>query len=94
MRDETGSTALVVDWTVVMLRLVSRWLRKSWIWVGDGAYACIELGHHCRKHGVALISRLRRGVNLYEFPETPRLGNREVAFKESRAHMGIETQRQ
>ncbi|QBQ55051.1 hypothetical protein E3U44_11405 [Nitrosococcus wardiae] len=66
----------VVDWTVVMLRLVSRWLRKSWILVGDGAYACIELGHHCRKHGVTLISILRRDVNLYEFPEPPRPGKR------------------
>lgn len=27
----------VVDWTAVMLRRVSRWLRKSWILVGDGA---------------------------------------------------------
>jgi hypothetical protein len=66
----------VVDWTAVMLRLVSRWLRKSWILVGDGAYACIELGHHCRKHGVTLISRLRLDVNLYEFPEPPRPGKR------------------
>ena len=66
----------IVGWTIVMVKLVTRWLKRSWILVGDGAYACIELGHQCNHSGVALISRLRLDVNLYEFPEPPPKGNR------------------
>ncbi len=65
-----------VDWTLVMIRLVCRWLKRPWILVGDGAYACIELGHQCKRLGVTLVSRLRLDANLYEFPEPPPKGKR------------------
>ena len=57
-----------VDWTRVMVRLVARWIRRSWLLIGDGAYACIALGHHCNGFGVTLISRLRLDANLHEAP--------------------------
>ncbi|WP_133296185.1 transposase [Zooshikella ganghwensis] len=65
-----------VDWTITMVKLVTRWLKRSWILVGDGAYACIELGHRCRKLNVTLISRLRLDACLYEFPEPTPKGKR------------------
>ena len=60
-----------------MMRLVCRWLgKRSWILIGDGAYACIHLAHACKKHGVTLISRLRLDAQLYEFPPIPQSGKR------------------
>ncbi len=53
-----------------MVKLVARWLnRASWILVGDGAYACMDLAHTCVDVGVTLISRLRLDAQLFEFPE-------------------------
>ena len=43
-----------VDWTRVMVRLVTRWLKRPWVLIGDGAYACIQLGHDCQAMGVPL----------------------------------------
>ena len=57
-----------IDWTCVMVRLVTRWIKRAWILIGDGAYACIELGHQCNDRGVTLVSRLRLDANLYEAP--------------------------
>ena len=51
-----------------MVKLVSRWIRQSWILTGDGTYACIELAHTCIKHHVALVSRLRFDAQLFHFP--------------------------
>ena len=58
-----------IDWTRQMVKLVSRWLKRAWILVGDGAYACMELAQTCIKEGVTLISRLRLDAQLFEFPE-------------------------
>jgi len=55
---------------MVMVCLVRRWLKKKWGLIGDGAYACIRLGHACGKD-VTLISRLRLDANLYEYPVLP-----------------------
>lgn len=49
-----------------MVCLVSRWLRRRWILVGDGAYACMDLAITCIKLNVALISRLRLDAQLYD----------------------------
>lgn len=58
-----------IDWTMQMVSAVSRWtLRKPWILLGDGAYACMDLGHHCLKRGAALISRFRLDAQLFEYP--------------------------
>jgi hypothetical protein len=66
----------IVDWTRVMVRLVTRWTKRPWLLIGDGAYACIALGHHCGGCGVTLISRLRLDANLYEAPVTPVAGRK------------------
>jgi hypothetical protein len=42
-----------------MVCVVSRWLKKSWILVGDGAYACMDLALTCIARQAILISRLR-----------------------------------
>jgi hypothetical protein len=74
---ERGRThKTTVDWTCTMVRLVSRWVKRAWILVGDGAYACIELGHHCARLNVTLISRLRLDANLYEAPPIVPQGRR------------------
>ena len=57
-----------LDWTRQMVKLVSRWLRRSWILLGDGAYACMDLATTCTQQGVTLISRLRLDAQLFHFP--------------------------
>jgi hypothetical protein len=57
-----------LEWTRQMVKLVSRWIRRSWILIGDGTYACIELAHTCTKSQVTLVSRLRLDAQLFEFP--------------------------
>ena len=52
-----------------MVKLVSRWLKRPWILIGDGAYACMKLAQNCVKHKVTLISRLRLDAQLFESPE-------------------------
>lgn len=76
-----------VDWTCVMTRLVTRWIKRSWMLIGDGAYACIALGHQCNSLNVTLISRLRLDANLYEAPEpvpAGRKGRKPVKGKKVR----------
>lgn len=65
-----------VAWTGQALKAISRWLRRPWVLVGDGAYACIELGWQCIEHQVVLISRLRLDARLYDFPPPPVPGRR------------------
>ena len=66
-----------IDWTIQMVRCVSRWLkRKSWILVGDGAYACMALAKACINSGATLISRLRLDAQLYEAPVAKKKGTR------------------
>jgi hypothetical protein len=57
-----------IDWTRQMVKLVSRWLNCSWILVGDGAYACLDLARNCLNNNVALVSRLRLDAQLFQFP--------------------------
>ena len=58
-----------IEWTIKMVSVVSRWmLRKPWILLGDGAYACMDLAHHCLKNTVTLISRFRLDAQLFEMP--------------------------
>jgi hypothetical protein len=57
-----------LDWTIQMVRVVARWLRKPWVLVGDGAYACVRLGWACQTHQVTLMTRLRLDARLYAPP--------------------------
>jgi len=64
-----------VDWTIQMIKQVSRWLvARSIILIGDGSFACIRLAHECIQLGVkgyakvTLISRLRLDAQLFDFP--------------------------
>jgi len=72
-----------LDWTRQMVILVSRWLRRQWILVGDGAYACMDLAVLCIKLNVVLISRLRLDAQLFEFPvfEKKKLGRKPIKGK-------------
>ena len=69
-----------IDWTRQMMKLVSRWLNRPWILVGDGAYACMALAKSCVKNNVALISRLRLDAQLFQFPvfEPKKLGRKPI----------------
>lgn len=59
-----------IDWTMKMVSVVSRWMiRKPWVLLGDGAYACMDLAHHCLAKGAILISRFRLDAQLFEEPE-------------------------
>lgn len=60
-----------IDWAILAMRMISRWLKRSWVMIGDGGFACIRLGHACIKNNVTLISRLRLDAALYDFPVMP-----------------------
>lgn len=72
-----------LDWTGQMVKIVSRWLDKPWILLGDGAYACMDLAVTCIKQRVALISRLRLDAQLFHFPgyEKKKLGRKPIKGK-------------
>jgi hypothetical protein len=72
-----------LDWTKQMVCLVRRWLKRQWILVGDGAYACMGLALTCVRLKVALISRLRLDAQLYKFPvyEKKKLGRKPIKSK-------------
>lgn len=61
-----------VAWTCQMVKAVSRWLRRPWVLLGDGSFACLRWGWLCVQHQVVLISRLRLDAQLYDFPILPR----------------------
>jgi hypothetical protein len=63
-----------IDWTILAIRVISRWLKRAYILIGDGGFACIRLGHACIKNNVTLVSRLRLDVALYEVAPTPTKG--------------------
>lgn len=75
-----------LDWTRQMVKVVNRWLKRPWILVGDGAYACMDLAIACIKYHVALISRLRLDAQLFEFvlPEKKKLGRKPIKGKRIR----------
>ncbi len=68
----------VVDWTCQLVKLVSRWLGRGWVLIGDGGYACVRLAKQCSEGAVkvTLISRLRLDAGLYAFPKPPPFGRR------------------
>ena len=72
-----------LDWTRQMVKLISRWLRRPWILVGDGAYACMDLAAACIKQNVTLISRLRLDAQLFQFPiiEKKKKGRKPIKGK-------------
>ena len=65
-----------IDWTILALRIISRWLKCSWVLIGDGGFACVRLGHACIKQNVTLVSRLRLDTALYVFAPSPAEGQR------------------
>ena len=68
---------IAVGWTVVMVRLIARWLgRRPWIVIGDGRDACIQLGWECLTNQATLIGRLRLGARLFANPEPAPPGQR------------------
>lgn len=74
-----------LDWTRQMVKAVSRWLKRPWILLGDGAYACMDLAITCIQHNVTLISRLRLDAQLFDFPyEKKKLGRKPVKGKRIR----------
>lgn len=65
-----------IDWTITAIRLVTRWLKRPWVLIGDGGFTCLRLGHACIQHHVTLVSRLRLDAALYDFPPQPQAKQR------------------
>lgn len=63
-----------IDWMIIAIRVISRWLKRSFVLIGDGGFACIRLGQACLQKNVTLVSRLRLDAALYEFAPTPLKG--------------------
>ncbi len=68
--EENRRHKTTIDWTIQMIKQVSRWLvGRSIILIGDGSFACIRLAHTCiQLVKVTLISRLRLDARLFDFP--------------------------
>jgi hypothetical protein len=67
----------VVDGTIVMVRLVARWLgRRRWVLIGDGSYSCLELGWECLSAQATLITRRRLDARLFAPPAPVPAGRR------------------
>ena len=49
-----------------LVYIINRLLKRSWILLGDGGFACVSLGNACVKSGATLISRLRLDAALYD----------------------------
>lgn len=60
-----------IDWTMLAVCIISRWIKRSYTLIGDGGFACIRLGHACKKQNATLVSRLRLDSALYELPPMP-----------------------
>lgn len=60
-----------IDWTIIAIRVISRWLKRSWVLIGYGGFACVRLAHACIKQRVTLVSRLRLDAALYKFAPLP-----------------------
>ena len=76
----------VIDWTVVMVRLVARGLtRRRWVLVGDGSYSCVRLGWECLSAQAALISRRRLDARLFAPPAPLPPGRRGPKPKQGHA---------
>lgn len=65
-----------MDWAILAMRMISRWIKRSFVLIGDGGFACVALGHACIKHNVTLVSRLRLDAALYNFAPTPEKSQR------------------
>jgi hypothetical protein len=73
-----------IDWTILAMRVIARWLKRPFILIGDGGFACIRLGHASVKRNITLVSRLRLDVALYELAPDPgkgKLGRRREKGK-------------
>ena len=55
-----------IDRAMQMVYIISRLLKRSWVFLGDGGFACIKLGHACTRSGVTLVSRLRLDAALFD----------------------------
>jgi len=59
------------DWTGPVVKVVSRWVRRPGVLLGDGALACRRLGWTCVQPPVVWISRWRLEAQLYDVPTLP-----------------------
>ena len=73
-----------IDRTIQLVYVISRLLKRSWILLGDGGFACIKLGHACLDSKTTLVSRLRLDAALFdevEEPQVKRRGRKRVKGK-------------
>lgn len=80
-----------LQWVCQMIMQVVRWLPQvPFTIVGDGAFACGELGWLCLRYNLRLVSRLKMNARLFDFPEVcvgkkgrpAKKGTRLVSFKD------------
>jgi hypothetical protein len=64
----SSESKVIISFGLKMVKLVTRWAKRPWVLLGDGAYACMDLAQTCLKQQVTLISRLRLDAQLFGFP--------------------------
>jgi hypothetical protein len=53
-----------IDWTAQVVKVGSRWLRRPWVLLGEGAFACMRWAWLWVPLQVTVISRLRLDAQL------------------------------
>ena len=68
-KDKNVPHKTCIDKAMQMVNVISRLLKRRWIFLGDGGFACLKLAHKCVENNAALISRLRLDACLYLEPD-------------------------
>lgn len=55
-----------INKAIQLVHVISRLMKRSFVFIGDGGFACIQLGHACEKSAATLVSRLRLDAALFK----------------------------
>jgi hypothetical protein len=68
-KDRNHRHRTTIDYAILGVWFFSKWMGKlTWILLGDGGFASVELANACLENGGHLISRLRIDARLYSEP--------------------------
>jgi len=76
-----------IDKAMQLVPIISGLLKRSWVLLGDGGFACLKLANRCIENEVPLISRLRLDAALFELlgeELTKRKGRKPIKGKKAK----------
>ena len=70
-KKENKKHRTLVESTSLVIGILSHWLKRPFIFLGDGSYACISLIKTAKEKSITIITRPKVNTVLYEHPKTP-----------------------